>query len=69
MQLHDHTSNWPSLVDVVDSQCAHEEDEEDGYEHVVDGPDVAYLKEFTDEGAETQAHWYLYGGVQICYSV
>lgn len=49
-----HTSHWPALVDVVDSQRAHAEDEENGDEHVVDGPDVVDLKQFTDEEEETQ---------------
>lgn len=47
-------SHRPALVDVVDSQRAQAEDEEHGYEHVVDGPDVADLKQFTGEEEETQ---------------
>lgn len=42
-----HASHTPALVDVVDSQCAQAEDEEYGDKHVVDGPDVADLKQFT----------------------
>lgn len=47
-----HMPHRPALVDVVDSQRAHTEDEEYGYEHVVDRPDVADLKQFTDEEEE-----------------
>lgn len=49
-----HMSHWPALVDEVDSQRAQTEDEEYGYEHVVDGPDVVDLKQFTDAEEETQ---------------
>lgn len=44
-----HMSHWPALVEEVDSQRAQAENEEDGDEHVVDGPDVVDLKQFTDE--------------------
>lgn len=50
-------SHWPALVNVVDSQCAHAEDEEYGYEHVVDGPDMVDLKQFTGEEEATQRNW------------
>ena len=46
--------NTPALVDVVNSQRAQAEDEEDSDEHVVDGSDVADLKQFTDEKKKTQ---------------
>lgn len=49
-----HISHRPALVDIVDSQRAQTEDEEHSYEHVVDGPDVADLKQFTSEEEETQ---------------
>lgn len=38
----------PALINVVNSQGAQTEDEENSYEHVVDGPDVTNLKQFTD---------------------
>lgn len=47
--LHTHKWNRPALVDVVHSQRAEKEDKQNRYEHVVDGPDVADLKQFTNK--------------------
>lgn len=47
-------SHWPALVDVVHSQRAHAEDEKHCDKHVVDGPDVVDLKEFT--GGDEERH-------------
>lgn len=52
------TCDAPSLVDVVDSQRAQAEDEEHGYEHVIDGSDVTDLKQFTDGEEDTQRQQY-----------
>lgn len=43
-----HFSHIPALINVVNSQRAQTEDEENSYEHVVDGPDVTDLKQFTE---------------------
>lgn len=48
----------PALVNVIHSQCAQTEDEENGYEHVVDGPDVADLKQLTGKEKDTAAWRY-----------
>ncbi len=48
------TWHWPALIDVVNNQRAQKEDEENGYEHVVDGSDVADLKQFADEEEDRQ---------------
>ena len=53
-RLYMQVSHRPALVDVVNGQGAKKEDEEYSYEHVVDGPDVADLKQFTDEEEKTQ---------------
>lgn len=47
-----HLCHRPALIDVVHSQGAQTEDEQNSDEHVVDGPDVADLKQFAD-GAKT----------------
>lgn len=39
----------PALVNVVNSQSAQTEDEEHSNKHVVDGPNVADLKQVTEE--------------------
>lgn len=55
IQTHAHISHTvPALVYVVDGQCAQTEDEEHGYEHVVDGPDVTDLKQITDVEGDAQ---------------
>lgn len=53
---HIHMSHWPALIDVVNSQSAQKEDEENSYEHVVNGPDVADLEQFTEEEEERRRH-------------
>lgn len=42
----------PALVDEVHDERAQKEDEENGDEHVVDGPDVADLKQLTEGKSE-----------------
>lgn len=44
----------PALVNVVHSEGAQAEDEKHSYEHVVNGTDVADLKQFTDEEKHTK---------------
>lgn len=41
--------NQPALVNVVDCQCADDEEEESSNEHVINGLDVTDLKKFAKE--------------------
>lgn len=41
----------PAFLNHIDHQCAKDEENEQGYKHVVDSPDVVHLKKLT---AETQ---------------
>lgn len=49
---HIHVSHWPALIDVVNSQSAQKENDENSYEHVVNGPDVADLEQFAEKEEE-----------------
>lgn len=50
---HTHTdTHRPALVDEVHDERVQKEDEENSDEHVVDGPDVADLKQLTEGKSE-----------------